>query len=77
MYERYHLPKKELPLPEEPFAKNAVIRDDRCMNCGRCADQCIYGVHERDAKDPRVMAEPKATCARTACAASRTAPRGR
>ena len=60
MYERYHLPKKELPLPERPFAKNAVIRDDRCMNCGRCADQCIYGVHERDAKDPRVMAEPMA-----------------
>ncbi len=60
MYERYHLPKKELPLPESPFAKNAVIRDDRCMNCGRCADQCIYEVHERDAKDPRVMAEPKA-----------------
>jgi ferredoxin len=60
MYERYHLPKKELPLPEKPFAKNAVIRDDRCMNCGRCADQCIYGVHERDAKDPRVMAEPMA-----------------
>jgi ferredoxin len=60
MYERYHLPKKELPLPERPFAKNAVVRDDRCMNCGRCADQCIYGVHERDAKDPRVMAEPKA-----------------
>ena len=60
MYERYHLPKKELPLAEKPFAKNAVIRDDRCMNCGRCADQCIYGVHERDARDPRVMAEPKA-----------------
>ncbi len=60
MYERYHLPKKELPLPERPFAKNAVIRDERCMNCGRCADQCIYSVHERDAKDPRVMAEPKA-----------------
>jgi ferredoxin len=60
MYERYHLPKKELPLPEKPFAKNAVIRDDRCMNCGRCVDQCIYSVHERDAKDPRVMAEPKA-----------------
>jgi ferredoxin len=60
MYERYHLPKKELPLSERPFAKNAVIRDVRCMNCGRCAEQCIYGVHERDAKDPRVMAEPKA-----------------
>ena len=60
MYERYHLPKNELPLPEKPFAKNAVVRDDRCMNCGRCVDQCIYGVHERDVKDPRVMAEPKA-----------------
>ena len=60
MYERYHLPKKELPLAEKPFAKNAVIRDDRCMNCGRCVEQCIYSVHERDAKDPRVMAEPKA-----------------
>ncbi len=31
----------------------------RCMNCGRCEDACIYGVHERSAIDPRVMAEPK------------------
>ena len=28
------------------------------MNCGRCKDACIYGVHERSAKDPRVMADP-------------------
>ena len=29
------------------------------MNCGRCKDACVYGVHERSATDPRVMAEPK------------------
>lgn len=59
MYERYHVPKNEMPPMGEPFSKSSVIRDDRCMNCGRCKDACIYGVHERDASDPRVMAEPK------------------
>ncbi len=59
MYERYHVPKNEMPPMGEPFSKSSVIRDDRCMNCGRCKDACIYGVHERGASDPRVMAEPK------------------
>lgn len=59
MYERYHVPKKEMPPPGVPFSKSSVIRSDRCMNCGRCKDACVYGVHERDASDPRTMAEPK------------------
>ena len=59
MYERYHVPKKEAAPPGTPFAKSAVIRSTRCMNCGRCKDACVYGVHERDEKDPRVMADPK------------------
>ena len=58
MYERYHVPKNEMAPLGAPFSKSTVIRDDRCMNCGRCEDACIYGVHERSAKDPRVMAEP-------------------
>ncbi|MCX6652180.1 MAG: glutamate synthase-related protein [Methanomassiliicoccales archaeon] len=59
MYERYHVPKKEMPPAGVPFSKSSVIRSDRCMNCGRCKDACVYGVHERDASDPRTMAEPK------------------
>ncbi len=59
MYHHYHIPKKELPLPSRPFGKMAVVRSDRCMNCGRCVAACVYGVHERSAADPRIMAEPK------------------
>ena len=59
MYERYHVPKNEMPPLGEPFSKSSVIRDARCMNCGRCKDACIYTVHERSATDPRVMADPK------------------
>lgn len=59
MYERYHLPRQETPMPGEPFSKSAVIRSDRCMNCGRCIEACIYKVHERDPRDSRLMAEPK------------------
>jgi len=58
MYERYHVPKKEMPPLGAIPSKNAVVRSERCMNCGRCVDACIYKVHERDQKDPRVMAEP-------------------
>jgi ferredoxin len=59
MYHHYHIPKKELPLPPKPFGKMAVVRSDRCMNCGRCVAACVYSVHERSAADPRLMAEPK------------------
>ncbi len=59
MYHHYHIPKKELPQPPKPFGKMAVVRSDRCMNCGRCVDACVYTVHERSPTDPRLMAEPK------------------
>jgi ferredoxin len=59
MYERYHVPKKEMAPPGTPFSKSLVVRSDRCMNCGKCLEACIYSVHERDAKDFRLMAEPK------------------
>jgi ferredoxin len=59
MYERYHVPKKEMPPLGTIPSKNSVIRSERCMNCGRCVDACVYKVHERDPRDPRVMAEPK------------------
>src|SRR5512137_549617 len=59
MYERYHVPKKEMPPLGTVPSKNSVVRSERCMNCGRCADACVYKVHERDPRDPRVMAEPK------------------
>lgn len=59
MYERYHIPKKETPPIGAPLPKFDVVRDDRCMNCGRCERACVYKVHERDQKDPRQMAAPK------------------
>lgn len=58
MYHHYHIPKKELPLGARPFGKMLVTRGASCMNCGRCAQVCVYKVHERSPADPRVMAEP-------------------
>ncbi len=45
--------------PAEPTpGMHAVLRSERCISCGECIRRCIYGVHERSADDPRVMAEP-------------------
>jgi len=58
MYKRYHIETSPAVLPSTQIGKFQVIREDKCLNCGRCQSLCIYDVHKRDAADPRIMAEP-------------------
>jgi ferredoxin len=41
-----------------PIGKFVIDRGEDCINCGRCALSCVYGVHKRQDEDPRRMAEP-------------------
>lgn len=58
MYKRYHIETAPSKLESTQIGKFKIIRNDNCVNCGQCADWCIYDVHKRDSKDPRTMAEP-------------------
>ncbi|MCP2604738.1 glutamate synthase-related protein [Candidatus Aminicenantes bacterium AH-873-B07] len=58
MYERYHIETSLVELPSTKIGKFKIIRDDKCLNCGRCINICIYNVYERDLNDSRKMAEP-------------------
>ena len=42
-----------------PIGRFRVLRAETCINCGRCAEQCIYEVHRRKAGDPRLMDDPQ------------------
>lgn len=58
MFERYHVPIKLVQNRAPPVPKFVIIRASNCVNCGKCERACIYGVHKRDEKDPRKMADP-------------------
>ncbi|HDS45436.1 MAG TPA: hypothetical protein ENN68_05005 [Methanomicrobia archaeon] len=50
-----------LPAPPRvvpPPGKYVIVRGEECIKCGRCANVCIYGVHQRLEADPRRMADP-------------------
>ena len=38
--------------------KHRIVRGDGCINCGKCIELCVYGVHYRDLDDVRRMAKP-------------------
>ena len=58
MYNRYHIHIEEVPPRGAPVGKFDINRADNCVNCGTCIRSCVYGVHKRDEKDGRSMAEP-------------------
>lgn len=58
MYERYHIETAPAKLRSTEIGKFEIIRNDKCLNCGRCITHCIYDVHERSTLDPREMSEP-------------------
>ncbi|MFQ6069232.1 MAG: glutamate synthase-related protein [Candidatus Aminicenantales bacterium] len=58
MYKRYQIKTATAELESMRIGKFTIIRSDECANCGQCAEWCIYGVHRRDSRDPRLMAEP-------------------
>lgn len=42
-----------------PIGKYRIGRAaEDCINCGRCVNACVYGVHTRREGDPRRLAEP-------------------
>jgi ferredoxin len=58
MYERYHIETAPVKLHSTEMGKFKIIRNDNCLNCGRCMTHCIYEVHKRSTLDPRKMSEP-------------------
>jgi len=58
MYERYHIETSPAKLSSTEIGKFEIIRNSKCLNCGRCMELCIYDVHKRDLNDPRKMSEP-------------------
>ena len=58
MYERYHIPMKTVEPRAPRIPKFTISRADNCINCGRCEQACIYGVHKRSESDLREMADP-------------------
>lgn len=58
MYERYHIPLKAVEPRASRVPKFSIERADNCVNCGRCEQACIFGVHERSKSDSREMADP-------------------
>ncbi len=56
---KYHIEVREAKNRLAGIGKFKVVRDDKCVNCGRCIRECSFGVHERRASDPRLMAETK------------------
>lgn len=51
-----------------------VIDRERCVNCGKCLDFCLFGVYEFDA-EKRVQAANPANCKNNCPACARVCPR--
>ena len=58
MTKKYHIPTKRVPGRIKPIGKFMLIRDSECINCGLCIETCVFGVHERDKNDVRLMSDP-------------------
>jgi len=58
MYKRYRIDTSPAKLASTNIGTFRIIRDENCLNCGRCISLCIYDVHEREKNDPRKMSDP-------------------
>lgn len=75
MFRRYSIRSAPMPLARK-IGKFRILREEElCLNCGRCADECIYGVHGRDSADPRRMAEPDSSLCKNCFACIEQCPR--
>ncbi len=74
-YERYHIPTTPAPPRHSVIGKFQVVRDkELCRSCGRCIKACVYGVHERETRDDRAMAEPLSYLCRNCFRCMQTCP---
>lgn len=58
MFRRYEIDTRKAPMTNDFPGRFLVHRQEGCINCGACADACVYGVHLKDEGDPRLMATP-------------------
>lgn len=58
MPKKYHIDVKPNPLGFDRVSKFRLVREDVCINCGKCIKVCIYEVHKKREDDPRKMADP-------------------
>lgn len=56
---KYHIETREAKSRLAGIGKFEVVRDEKCINCGRCIRECSFSVHARREEDPRLMAEPR------------------
>lgn len=53
-----HAPAPGVRKSNNAIGRFTITRADHCINCGQCAEACIYQVHERPQTDLRKMLEP-------------------
>ncbi len=56
---KYHINTHATQSIAEPLGKFNIERSDFCVNCGQCAEACVYGVHQRSEFDIRRMNAPE------------------
>ncbi len=74
MYKRYHIDTSPAKLASTNIGTFRIIRDENCLNCGRCISLCIYDVHERETNDPRKMSDPLSPCCKNCFACIQNCP---
>jgi FAD/FMN-containing dehydrogenase/ferredoxin len=55
---KFHIETQAAPSIAPPIGRFNIERSDFCINCGQCAEACVYGVHQRGEFDIRRMNEP-------------------
>lgn len=55
---KFHIETRPAPPIALPIGKFNIERSDFCINCGQCAEACVYGVHYRSPLDLRRMNDP-------------------
>ena len=55
---KFHIDTRRAAPVAPPVGKFHIERSDFCINCGQCAEACVYGVHYRSPLDLRRMNDP-------------------
>lgn len=58
MPKKYYIDVKLTSLEFDRISKFKLVREDSCINCGKCIKVCIYEVHKKREDDPRKMTDP-------------------